>query len=288
MKNPEITIGLPVRNGEEFLKQSLNSILSQTFQNFELIISDNASTDKTREICKKYLKKDRRIVYNRQRKNLGSAKNFIFVLNMARSKYFIWASDDDFWAKNFLSKLKAGLDKNNECGVAMTSVERRYVDGKLRDKISFSGKNSLNNLNCRQVFGKMIGGYPIHIFIYGLFRTKTLKALCNRGFPDCIASDRVLMCEAALYTRFFSVSDLLYKRTVYKESIVKRYSGEKVAKNWSSPRQNLKYALTSFNFLISSKIIPIRRKFWILFYWLIFAWKSRNLLIYELFSTNKS
>ena len=280
---PEITIGLPLRNRARFLKRRLNSILSQSFKNFELIISDNASTDDTKEICKKYQKKDERIAYIKQKRNLGIARNFIFVLTKARGKYFIWAADDDQWEKNFLTRLKAGLDKNNKCGVAMCSTERRYVDGRLRDRISFSGKKSLNYLNYRQVFAKMMKGDPIHIFIYGLFRTEILRKMTKRPFPTCMAGDRVFMCQTALTTRFFSLGDFLYFRRVYKKPINQRYKTSSIGDEWSNPKRNVKYILTLFKFLITSDTIPFYRKFWIFPYWFLLIWRNRNLLVYELF-----
>ena len=79
---PQISIGLPVYNGEKLLRKSLDSILSQTFSDFELIISDNASSDLTPDICKEYLKRDKRIRYVRQKKNLGVHGNYFFLVNL--------------------------------------------------------------------------------------------------------------------------------------------------------------------------------------------------------------
>lgn len=81
---PRVSIGLPVYNGEVFLAETLNSILSQTFQDFELIICDNASTDQTQEICRKFARQDERIRYYRNEANLGAAKNFNRVFSLAR------------------------------------------------------------------------------------------------------------------------------------------------------------------------------------------------------------
>lgn len=87
-KQPQVSIGMPVYNGEQFLKDALDSILAQTFDNFELIISDNTSTDNTQEICKAYSAKDQRICYYRNEKNLGAAWNFNRVFELARGEYF--------------------------------------------------------------------------------------------------------------------------------------------------------------------------------------------------------
>ena len=76
---PEVSIGLPVYNGELFLKKALDSLLNQTYSNFELIISDNNSTDSTQKICQEYAKNDKRICYIHQEKNIGAFSNFSFV-----------------------------------------------------------------------------------------------------------------------------------------------------------------------------------------------------------------
>lgn len=98
---PVITIGMPVYNGAEGVKLAIDSILNQTFKNFELIISDNASTDETGEICKAYAAKDARIKYVCQRENIGIA-NFKYVLMAARGEYFMWAAHDDIRSLDYL------------------------------------------------------------------------------------------------------------------------------------------------------------------------------------------
>src|SRR5438445_8113198 len=101
---PKVSIGMPVYNGEQFLHKRIDSLLAQTFQNCELIISDNASTDSTPSICNEYLKKDKRIRYFRQERNMGVIWNFNFVLDQAKSDYFMWAAVDDIISSNYLEK----------------------------------------------------------------------------------------------------------------------------------------------------------------------------------------
>ena len=108
---PLVSIGLPVFNGEKFLQQALGSLLAQSFSNFELIISDNASTDKTEKICGKYATQDARIRYIRQSDNIGALENFNFVLDVAKGKYFMWAAVDDQWDSNFIQILLEKLQE---------------------------------------------------------------------------------------------------------------------------------------------------------------------------------
>ncbi|OFE11755.1 hypothetical protein PHACT_00110 [Pseudohongiella acticola] len=112
---------MPVFNGEEFIEEALESLLAQSFSNFELIISDNASTDSTEAICRNYARKDARVRYFRQTENLGSVANFKFVLEEAVGEYFMWAAADDLWAPNFIEKCRDLLVKDEDAGMAMTA-----------------------------------------------------------------------------------------------------------------------------------------------------------------------
>ncbi len=97
-KHPKVSIGMPVYNGDDFIRRALDSVLNQTFTDFEVIISDNASDDETEIICREYAAKDDRISYFRQKTNIGGTDNFLFVLNKAQSSYFSFLAHDDWWA----------------------------------------------------------------------------------------------------------------------------------------------------------------------------------------------
>ncbi len=107
--NPTITIGMPVYNGSNYIREAIDSLLKQTFSDFELIISDNASTDDTKDICEQYVRNDSRITYVRQNKNLGPLANFKFVLDSAKSEYFMWAAADDKWDKTWLEDIYTNI-----------------------------------------------------------------------------------------------------------------------------------------------------------------------------------
>src|SRR6516164_196463 len=108
---PRLSIGLPVYNGEKYLAESLDSLLGQTFEDFELIISDNASTDSTGDICQRYAKQDSRIRYIRQPRNIGLAANHNFVIGQARGDLFKWAADDDLCARDLVRDCVDALDE---------------------------------------------------------------------------------------------------------------------------------------------------------------------------------
>lgn len=97
-----ISIGMPVYNGAQYIREALNSLLAQTFTDFELIISDNASTDATQSVCEEYARRDPRIRYVRQSENRGALANFQFVLDQAQGEFFMWAAADDLWENNWI------------------------------------------------------------------------------------------------------------------------------------------------------------------------------------------
>ena len=112
---PVVSIGLPVYNGEAVIARAIESLLGQSFSEFELIISDNASTDATADICKSYAANDNRIKYVRQPSNIGPAGNFRFVLDHSVGEYFMWAADDDVRSPDFLQENLKILKNDPDC-----------------------------------------------------------------------------------------------------------------------------------------------------------------------------
>jgi glycosyltransferase involved in cell wall biosynthesis len=108
--NETISIGLPVYNGEKYLDEAIYSLLSQSYRNIEIIISDNASTDKTEEICRNYARNDNRIKYVRLSENIGAISNFKHVLRLANGKYFMWHAADDTRSSDCIANYIANID----------------------------------------------------------------------------------------------------------------------------------------------------------------------------------
>ena len=109
---PKITIGLPVYNGAKFIHNAISSLLKQSYTNFELLISDNASTDQTESVCRNFAKMDKRIKYTRHETNRGYVWNFSSVLQQADTEYFMWAGADDVWHPEFIERNLSFLEKN--------------------------------------------------------------------------------------------------------------------------------------------------------------------------------
>jgi len=142
INNPKVCIGMPVYNGARFITDAIQSLLNQEYTDFILIISDNASTDETEQICRAYVKKDQRIKYVRQESNIGAVRNFEYVLENSRSQYFMWAAHDDYWDRRFLSELVAMLDERKDRVLAFCNA--RHVD---TEKKIIRNYNKLEYLN---------------------------------------------------------------------------------------------------------------------------------------------
>ncbi len=124
---PRLSVGLPVYNSSTYVAESIEAILGQTFGDFELIISDNASTDDTGDICRSYLQQDSRVRYFRQPWNVGLAPNHNFVVEHASADLFKWASGDDLYARDLLEKCVAALDADP--GVVLAHSWTAMING---------------------------------------------------------------------------------------------------------------------------------------------------------------
>jgi hypothetical protein len=176
---PVVSIGFPVHNGMPFVRQALDSLLGQTFTAFELIISDNASTDGTSEVCAGFAQRDSRIRYLRQPRNIGLIPNFAFVLHAARGRHFMWAASDDLWDRRYVETLSGDLDADPACVGAFSLWREIDADGAvLRDGPhlalqSLRARNRLWNLT----FGRA------DVCTYGVWRSHVVKRLTIRPWP---------------------------------------------------------------------------------------------------------
>jgi len=127
-RHVKVSIGVPVYNGARHIGRALDSLLAQTFPDFELIISDNASTDDTQRICEAYESRDQRVRYIRQKYNMGPLGNFNFVLNQAEGDYFMWAAHDDAWDSQFLETLLKAFTQQEQDIVAIGCEAQYTID----------------------------------------------------------------------------------------------------------------------------------------------------------------
>jgi len=217
----QVSIGMPVYNGAKFIHEALDSLLAQTFTDFELIISDNASTDETEAICREYAAKDSRIRYVRQSTNLGAVANFKFVLDEAVGEYFMWAAADDVWRSKCIEHLIRVFDKNNHFCCVMSDVENIYQNSKNASVISelFDIRLDMVTDNWKGVRKRFFRNPTSNIYfcIYGLFKTGKLKKvdLNYRGMVKYLSASEIpFLAQLAILGQIGSIAEPLkiYRR----------------------------------------------------------------------------
>lgn len=191
--SPRVTIGLPVCNGQNYLEQAIRSILDQSFTDFRLIISDNASTDDTPRICEKYAQQDSRIELHRQERNLGAAPNFNYVFERSNSQYFKWAAHDDVLAPNYLQMCVARLDAEPRLTICHTLTGRIDEQGELAG--SYDDQLPLVASRPSERFFRAL--WVDHFTeIWGVMRSSALRQTSLIG--SFVGSDRNLLLEMLL------------------------------------------------------------------------------------------
>lgn len=218
---PKVSIGMPVYNGEAFIHKALDSLLGQTFSDFELIISDNASTDATAEICKDYERKDKRVQYIRQSENKGAMFNFKFVLSRALGPYFMWAAADDIWDKDFLRQCVNCLDNRPDIGIAFTRfwvTSRMYPVVNLKKFQDMSFLTSNNSFTRVSRFIQLEGVTHKANIIYGLWRidiARSIMTAFNGVNEEKVYSglDIAQISYALSLTKCFQIPNILFYKT---------------------------------------------------------------------------
>ncbi|GBD03122.1 Putative glycosyltransferase EpsE [bacterium HR19] len=207
--NPEITVGMPVYNERKFIEKTLESLLNQTYQNFEVVISDNSSTDGTDKICEEYAKKEKRIKFFRQKKNLGALKNFKFVLDQAKTPFFIWLSGHDIWHPQLLEKLLNSFKKSNDDKIIL--VFPKVIDSSSNTEYTWIQKEDTSEIeNAIERYKRILedlGSFTI----YGLWKKEVLEKI---NFPETIVSDAYMLAQGALIGKYKFEPEAIVYRTI--------------------------------------------------------------------------
>jgi glycosyltransferase involved in cell wall biosynthesis len=251
MKYPDVlvTIGLPVYNGENFLRWAINSILQQTHVNFELIISDNASTDKTAEICQQYLKQDSRIKYFRNNMNIGAAENYNIVVRKAKGKYFKWAAHDDAIDPSYIEKCIDILENNLDFVVCYSQMKFIDIDGNEIENISnelFYKANHPSN-RYKEFLRKFRYTTKYCDPVFGIIKTDILKKTKLIGnYPT---SDMNLLAELILLGKFYEIDEYLFFRRKHDKMSAKAHASNKKRAIWFDPLNSNKILFTRWRWL---------------------------------------
>ncbi len=234
---PKVSIGLPVYNGERFLREALDSILAQTFNNFDVLLYDNASTDSTETICREYAGRDSRIKYRRHETNLGAGRNYNLTFLDSTGEYFKWAAHDDIMAPTFLEKCVEALDKHPEIVLVFPKMMDIDDDGNHLPERNISHIPRAErgaSPKIHQRFRKLIRwDYTIEE-IFGLIRSDVLRK--TKLFLNYSDSDRTLLAEIALYGPILEVPETLFYHRMHKESSVNLFPTREERGAWFDPK----------------------------------------------------
>ena len=212
MSKAKVSIGLPVYNGERYLRVALNAIVTQDFDNFELIISDNASEDSTPEICREFYASDKRIKYSRLEKNQGAAPNYRRVFELATGEYFKWAAHDDGCLPGFLRRCVESIEAA-PASVVLVYPRAQIIDAEgdvIRvDTETVQSHDQRPHRRATQVVRNVDLAWPL----FGLIRSDVLRR--TRLIDSFIGSDYVLLAELAMLGQIWEIPDVLMQRRVH-------------------------------------------------------------------------
>jgi glycosyltransferase involved in cell wall biosynthesis len=199
---PVVSVGMPVYNGESFLEVAISSVLAQTFEDFELVICDNASTDRTAEICGDYAARDRRIRYFRNPQNLGAAPNYNLAYGHSRGRYFKWLAHDDRITPSYLAKTVRVLDERTDavlCNAVVSYIDQNGAHIGLYN----SGLALADSQSAGARFGWMVLQSHSCVDFFGLIRREALQnSLLHGSFHG---ADRALLAQLAIRGRLIQL-----------------------------------------------------------------------------------
>jgi glycosyltransferase involved in cell wall biosynthesis len=245
---PLATIAVPVYNGENYLTQALDSILNQTFTDFEIIISDNCSTDSTPEIARAYAERDPRVRYHRNEHNVGANPNFNQTVSMARGRYFKWAAHDDVLAPTYLERCVAELEADPSVVLAHSYTRMINSDGSdvplgqhtlITDNggVIYMGLDAqdrqLDSPRASVRFREIILRTDWCCEIFGVMRLDVLRQ--TPLLINYYGADKSLLAEMATRGRYAIVPEPLFSNRRHEEQSMSQITTEQRT-SWSNPK----------------------------------------------------
>jgi glycosyltransferase involved in cell wall biosynthesis len=215
---PRVSVGMPVYNGERYIAQAIESILSQTFQDIELIISDNASTDATEQICREYAARDPRVRYYRSDRNRGASWNHNRVVELARGEYFKWQCHDDYCDPTFVEKCLAVVHNDPRVALCYSQFVRVDDQGK---RLGTKSSRVVGSAEPVERFRSLIYRRDSCEEIYGVTRTDVIRKTALLG--PYSNSDDTFLAELILHGQFREVPEPLFFYRIHSSQSTKAY-----------------------------------------------------------------
>lgn len=249
VKTPVVSIGLPVFNGEGVVEEAIRSVLDQTLESFELIICDNASGDRTAEICRDHASGEPRIRYFRNARNLAPAANYNLAFSHARGRYFKWLAQHDRLLPTYLESTRRVLDERADVVLCNSVVSRIDAMGR-RLGVHDSGLAQADVTQAAERFAWMLQGLRSSADFYGLMRTRCLRGSLLYG--SFRGAERALLAQVALRGRMAQVPGSLHEMREYPHRPAAWQDAEGAG---SSPRLSVRYLK-----LVQGEALPVRER----------------------------
>ena len=225
----QVSVGVPVYNGENFVEDAIRSVLAQTFCDLELIISDNASTDRTGEICADYARTDPRVRYFRNERNFGAVPNFNRVLRQSRGVYFKWLAHDDRLQPRYVEVTVAALKSMPDAVLCNTVVD--YIDargehlGYYRSVLEYAG-----GTDPAEQFGVIVLRPHTSVDFFGMMRR---EAMPQTGVSKAFhGTDKAFIAQMALRGRLLQIEEPLVQMREHPDRYTRRASSARTKLAW--------------------------------------------------------
>jgi glycosyltransferase involved in cell wall biosynthesis len=220
-QGPRVSLGMPVYNAERYIEEALESLLGQSFDDFELVISDNASTDRTGDICRAYVTRDERIKYFRMRRNYGVIENFNNVFRLSTGAYFKWAASDDVCGRDYLLRAVEVLDQDPSTVLVWAKtvgVDEQGQRVPLANEVSdLNSTESVYSPDPIVRFSRLLRNvWWVDGPFYGVIRASALEAT-RWLHPRHMSGDQILLTELSLRGRFYELPEEMFCLRVHED-----------------------------------------------------------------------
>ncbi|MBO1224514.1 MAG: glycosyltransferase family 2 protein [Candidatus Scalindua sediminis] len=212
-QSPKVSIGMPVYNMENTVQEAIDTVLNQTFSDFQLIISDNASDDGTEEICRAAAKQDSRVTYHHNPVNIGISENSRLTLLLSKGKYFMWAAADDARRPEMVSRCVEALDEDQKAVLAYTYTE--LIDPATGTKRLYHNPYRLDQEDPAERYLSLIQGLDLGNAIYGLYRWSvpfSIPPPSKNSSRFYVFTDAVLLANVVLLGKVIQIPETLFIR----------------------------------------------------------------------------
>lgn len=287
-RKTDVSIGMPVYNGEKYLEETLVSVLNQTYSDFLFYISDNASTDRTKEICKQYALQDSRIIYIENEINVGAAGNYEKCFLPSTSKYFRWQNSDDTIEPQLIEKCFITLEENPD--VVLAYGKSHIIDGQGEYVREYDDNLHLMHDKASDRFIACLTQIKFQNLMYGLMRREALQSTARMG--AYVSADINLIAELTLYGKFFEIDEHLFNCRRHEDcSSWDMEDKEKLRKFWNPNKNKLRLqefkSIYEYLKAVIRSPVPRQHKQVIIYYLIKYSYWRKKVLYTDVFESIK-